>query len=167
MQTIYQHPRDLALVLFRGEPTQPLTRLKTDRLRLGRWEAAFHIIGESHAVILSYAGVPVFSEMLSCAPLSGEGGDTVCDLSDMQPRQLERSGYGVCVTFDEPVPAAPMDASQIKFAFPAVFGQKPLTRVQWAQDDGTLRWWTLHVYPLQTGVIHVYTTSYFDVSGRI
>lgn len=167
MQTIHQHPRDLALALFRGEPTIPITCLKSAHLSIGRWDAAFHIIGESHAVTLAYDSEPIFAEMLSCAPLSAPCCNFFCDLSDMQPRQINRDGYSVHVTFDDPPSAAPDAAAAIEFAFPRVFGQKPITRIQWAYHQNTIQWWTLHVYPLSTGVTHVYTASFYDITGRV
>lgn len=160
---VIQHPRDLTLALYRGEPTQRLTVLKSHSVQVGRWCAHLHIVGESHAAIISRDGVPVFAETFSCAPTADQNHDQQFTFEDLQPLHHTQPGYGVQVAFRTPAWQLPTLQAEntLEYRFPVTYGQHPLTRAQWHVADGCLRWWTLHVYPLQNDTIHVYTQSHY------
>ena len=163
MIPIYQHPRDLTLALFNGEPTFPMTLLRSRRLNVGQWDVHFHIIGESHAVIFSYERTPVFSEVLACVDV--QRAHYTHHFSDLAPAHITQVGYGVEVTVQETHWQLPDGVETLELEFPQMFGQKPRTRVQWHYEHNCLQWWTLHTYPLQGELIRVKTMSYFDFLG--
>jgi hypothetical protein len=163
MLPAYQHPRDLTLALFSGEPTFPMTLLRSHRLNVGRWDVHFHIIGESHAAIFSYEREPVFSEVLACVDV--KRAMYTYKFASLEQHQVVRGGYAVAVTADVVNWHIPCVAETLQLDFPKMFGQKPVTRIQWHYDNHCLQWWTLHTYPLEGDLIEVKTMSYFDFSG--
>lgn len=164
MEPIFQHPSDLVLALYNAPPP-PLTVLKSRRVRIGQWEAAFHIIGESHAVMLSKGGRVVRSEVLACTGTPA-GAVYTHAFSAMAWHRVRLPGHGVAVSFDVlPWDVPPPGRDQITLQFPKMFGQTPLTRVQWQVEAGALRWYTVHVYPLPDGAVRVYSRSQFALDA--
>ncbi|MEM6284720.1 MAG: DUF2617 family protein [Chloroflexota bacterium] len=163
MEPIYQHPRDLTLALFCGEPTFRMTLLRSRRVNAGPWDVHFHIIGESHAAIFSYERTPVFSEVLACVDV--ERAFVIHRFESLEPYRFARGSYGVTCTADRVDWQKPASVQKLEVQFPPMFGQVPMTRLQWQLDQQCIRWWTLHTYPLENDMIAVKTMSYFDFAG--
>ncbi|MEO1663027.1 MAG: DUF2617 family protein [Chloroflexota bacterium] len=163
MEPIYQHPHDLTLALFRGEPTFKMTLLRSRRVNVGAWDVHFHIIGESHAVIFSYERTPVFSEVLACVEV--ERAHRMHRFTSLKTYRFEEANYRVRCSTGRVKWKIPAGAKKLEVQFPPMFGQVPLTRVKWHMDGHTLLWWTLHTYPLENDIIAVKTMSNFDFAG--
>lgn len=164
LQAVYQHPRDLVFALYDGPPGFEMTVLASAEVRVGGVTVSVNIIGESHALIFSRGGVPFFSEVLACTPKAEQGSRYTYAFTGMDGHAVQRDGYAGRVSFRGAgwvlPPAAP--ANTLRVTFPRTYGHTPLTQVVWAADEGRLRWWTLHTYPLPTDQISVYSASYFD-----
>ncbi len=165
MEAVYQHPRDLSLVLTRGTSRQLITRLETAHLDVGSWRLSLSVIGESHVAQVAHDGRTVLTELLFCELPQPEPGAIVRRFEQMEAACFERGGYRVCLTFHEPDWQVPPStrANTLDVLFPAVFGQIPLTRLQWNHDNERLLWWTLHTYPQPDAIIYVYTHSTFNM----
>lgn len=164
MKPIYQHPQDLSLALFKGEPQFPMTLLRSIRLNFGRWDVYMHIIGESHAVIIAKDGEPFFSEMLSCSGVQPVRCYQHFDFQTAEQITHQESYYRVSAALNAPdweIPL-PLPNTTMEMAFPLMFGKKPITRIQWQVKQGGLEWWTVHVYPLEAETVCVYSHSDFD-----
>lgn len=164
MQVVYQSPQQLTLALFDGQPTYPLTLLRSRRHRMGDWNVHFHIIGESHAVIFTHHGRPLFTELLACIPVSAEQCAYVHPFTTLDAHMMQRDNYQVQVTFDATTPS-PLTNS-LELAFPPVWGRVPITRIEWEQTGSCLHWRTLHTYPNHLGETCVRTTSHFDFESN-
>lgn len=166
---IIQHPRDLSLGVFAGVPTQPLTVIQQTQVHLAQMSVQFQIIAESHCVRIARAGVPIFSELLSCAPIHAESCTYVTEFTNLSPaRHTQDNTYTVDVDFGNPPWHIPHTANthHLECAFPPVFGHTPQTRIQWQITTPTLTWWTLHTYPLSPNqVISVHTQSQYTLEG--
>lgn len=164
MQSIQQHPSDLVLALFTGEPRFPMTLMRSARVKHGAWSVHFHVIGESHAAIMTHQDEIIRSETLSCHPVAADRCELYHPFPDMQDYQLSTDGYQIEVVFDHPTWELPYPKNDemLYVAFPEVYGQTPVTRIQWEHTAEGLRWWTLHVYPFENSKITVYTRSYLN-----
>jgi len=147
--TIYQQPGDLILGIFdRPLTTEPLT-LEQTTIQQGPVSARFQIIGESHIARLERGGLAWFSETLSCLPLRAPDCLHWHSFIERRDHHFRQDHYEIKVHFqDKVIPARRTTGqSSIQVHFPPVFGQVPVTRIEWQIGVDTLKWWTLHTYP--------------------
>lgn len=168
LETVYQEPNTLALAVLPGDSPCPLTVLKKAVVQVDEWQFTFHIIGESHLIRVERNGQLMFQEVLACVPLAPQDCLHHHPFGDLENHHYQSEHYRVAVHFAErPVccnrQIDPMDESQITVTFPEVCGQIPLTQVKWQIRERTIRWWTLHVYPHETGATEVRSFTHFDL----
>ena len=162
-QLVYQHPAELVLAISDQPIAGDLTVLKQEVVWVGGWQVIFAIIGESHTVTIRHDESCVFQEVLACAKLPYERCLHHHHFNKLVPHRYQHPRYTVDVNFDDaPHPVNPGYA-ELSLAFPAVNGQTPITRLQWAVSSQEIRWWTLHTYPDRTHVTCVHTTSTFNL----
>lgn len=164
IQAVYQNPSDLALAVVSGELSLPLTILRRDTLIIGDWAFAFHIIGESHLVTIDHKSQMILCELLACVDVPAK----IClhhhQFSDLTAHCHTQPGYTVDVHFDTQ-PDTIFGSDSISVEFPKIYGQTPVTRVEWLHDSGVVSWRTLHVYPQEKGITCVHSISHFDASN--
>lgn len=168
MQTIVQHPSDLTLVLYDTLPDIPLQVIQQQPVTLPHgWRVTFNVITESHAVMLSHRDRVVFSEVLTCQPIGRTSAlyrqlfNTLHAMTYTTPHHQVRVRFEV----ERDADYFMQDVAALEVAFPRVHGQRPLTRVQWAQRGDVLCWQTCHTYPQANGqTIYVYSTSHFQLA---
>jgi hypothetical protein len=147
--TIYQQPGDLILALFDTPLAMEPLVLEEAVCHAGPISAYLQIIGESHIVRIEREERPWFYETLSCLPLHAHECQHWHSFIDRREHQHAQGGYRVQVRFndDELPPRRTAGRTSIQVYFPPVFGQVPLTRIEWQAEPDRLRWWTLHTYP--------------------
>jgi len=175
MNAVYQHPRELVLALFTSAPGLPMTVLQSSKLSYGSWTVDVNVIGESHAIIFSREGKPVFSEVLACYPVTKHRAYYAYEFAKMDDHGIHIGPYYGHVNFREPdwtVP--PAGPESLEVTFPQTENNRgsevPVTRVQWQYEHERLQWWTLHTYPLKKETIRVYSRSHYDFAyqhGRL
>lgn len=166
MDWVYQHPKDLVLAVYHGQPKQNMLILKQQTLHIENWQIEFRIIGESHAVLISdQHGQIQFSEVFSCLPVDSAQCVHYQNFETLEPYQLNTSSYQVAVSIDTHLPHWPNDVhiSQMQVDFPSVHGTTPFTRVSWQHRANQIQWWTIHTYPFDSTTTNVYTHSIFDI----
>jgi hypothetical protein len=163
LEPIYQRPVDLELGLFAGDLPVQLTILAQKTVTLGAWAFGFHIIGESHFVSVIQADKPILHEVLACVQLPAAACQHHHRFADLLAHRYDREPYTVSVSLEsgQAQPPSPKKGAQLELAFPEIFEKTPITRVGWMVVDGTVTWWTTHLYPERDGITTVRTASKF------
>ena len=159
----FQEPADLWLVVASERHLGPLTILQGATVCWQDYEIAFHVLAESHEVILRRNGRIVLHELLSCVGVAPDAWPAHRhSFGDGLSHSYSQDGYSVHVTVaDVPeggiVPLNP----NLYVAFPNVVGGDvtPFTSIQWDPGDEELVWRTIHLYALPERVVGVFSTS--------
>jgi hypothetical protein len=164
LQALYQRPNDLEFAVFSGELPVQLTILAQETLVSGDWQFLFHIIGESHFVTIKHKGKPILHEVLACMRLPVAKCEHHHRFPKLRPHHYTWEQYTASVTFESnttPKMSLTDRKIDLELAFPAIFGQTPVTQIGWGKSANTLTWWTTHLYPEQDDLITVQTFSKF------
>jgi hypothetical protein len=163
LRAIYQSPRDLRLLVWRGDAPERLSVLRAQTLCIGAWQLTFRIIGESHWISAQYADAPALHEVLACAELIAP--------TDAHQQHFERlrehrfstadARYRLSVAFKAQRTAAILPEDGLLLTFPPIFGQTAFTHIAWrvARAAEQIVWQTQHVYPEPDGLIVVKSVS--------
>jgi hypothetical protein len=164
IQPHVQQPADLKLMVT-DDPTfeQQFTVLKTAAIAFEDWLFTFQIIGESHIVTATYAGILRLQETLVCADLPPERCLHYYKFATQTDHTYQTDRYGIEVCFPK---AVSENQFGLEYRFPKIEGQVPVTRIGWRQNHHEIAWWTLHTYPHKHGCTYVETRSYFDYTNR-
>lgn len=166
LETIQQSPTALVLAILQQDLPAGLRILRQAQLQHNQWRVQFRIIGESHAITLSYQHEVVFHEVLACVEVSPEHCTHYQPFRTLQDHHYTQTvvpqrQYSVQINFD-PNPAwriAEDSDPMIEFAFPNVGTLTPVTRIHWRMENQRLTWWTLHTYPHAGDVTYVHSRS--------
>ena len=164
LQPFYQRPNDLEFAVLSGELPVRLTILAQKTLASGDWQFLFHIIGESHFVTIRHKGKSVLHEVLACMQVPVAKCNHHHRFPGLHPHHYTGKQYTASVMFESnaaPKTRFPNRKIDLELAFPAIFGQTPVTQIGWEKTRDTLTWWTTHLYPEQSGLITVQTFSKF------
>lgn len=160
LNPIYQSPAALVLGIATQEMTLTPTILRGQILELGQWRCHFRIIGESHWVRLEKDGQLVLQEILACVPLPASECLHHYPCKTLHNHTFSWNDYSSLVQFNWQADL-PHPENGLMLEFPAIFGQTPVTCLNWEAQNGILRWWTLHTYPLLEGAVCVRSYSKF------
>lgn len=163
MESVYQDPRDLMLGITRGPIITNLQVLDRTLVALNHYDIQFHIIGESHWVVVRKEGELLFQEVLACVELQDVRWDYKARLTDL------KHAYS-CGTYHTRVWSLPLDcdimrlgtsANSIQVDFPNPKGSNmlPFTRIWWGETDRRVWWRSIHVYSLMATTIAVISCS--------
>ena len=166
LETVQQSPTALVLAILEQNLPAGLRVLRQAQIKHASWCVHFRIIGESHAITVSYQDDVVFHEVLACVDVSPQDCTHYQPFHALQDHDYKQAiipqrPYSVQVIFaPQPVWNTPETSDQmIEFAFPNVGTLTPVTRIHWRMDDHTLTWWTLHTYPNAGDVTYVHSRS--------
>ncbi|MCI0709660.1 MAG: hypothetical protein L0154_05795 [Chloroflexi bacterium] len=161
MKTIHQQPTNLVLGVLTSGHLHNLTVLQAEGVNAGCWSFEFQIIGESHRIIVRRDNLVVLQEILACVPLVAADCHHFKRFTRLGVHSFRQDSYGVDIWFsEEPVPL--LEGANLEVWFPAVYHQQPVTQIKWDVLPNGIRWWTLHLYPLQTGTITVLSSSHLQ-----
>ena len=161
MKTIHQHPTELVLGVLTNQQPHNLTVLQSKQVKIGRWSLDFQIIGESHRVIARYDTFVVVQEILACVPLVADDCRHFKRFATLGAHSFRQDAYEVAIWFsEEPVPL--LEGANLEVWFPVVYHSQPVTQIKWDVLPTGIRWWTLHLYPLQTGTVTVLSSSHLQ-----
>jgi hypothetical protein len=168
---VVQEPGELVLAVVTEALDPAPVALESTVVHHGPITATFHVIGASHLVEISVDGSTWFHETLSCLSIPSRSCLLHHDFSDLADYDAELAslGYRVQVQFSpqKGTLTETADPSQardsIVFAFPPVFDQRPVTRIEWFTDETSLSWTTLHTYPHRVGATKVTSHSVLRV----
>jgi hypothetical protein len=160
---IYQHPRDLRLLVWQGAAPETLSVLRETTQHYGNWRITFRIIGESHWISAQHADSAPLHEVLACValPLPSAAYQHAFGALRGQQARLAQGDYQVAVRFAVTGQPSCLPKGGLGLAFPSIFGQTPFTHIGW-QVSGTadhLIWQTQHLYPQPEGLIVVSSLS--------
>jgi hypothetical protein len=167
MDTIFQDPRDLILGVKNDDnPITQLTVLLTKSLVHRGYDVTFRIIGESHWITLSRQGKIVLQEVLACVKLEHVVWSHEHSFDDGREHQFVTEGYAVSIgfiPFTHAITRLGRGLEHLQLNFPNPLGgeQLPFTRIWWSLSDGSIRWWTIHVYPQEHMTTAVLSVSEF------
>lgn len=162
MKTIHQHPTELVLGVLTSQQLHNLTIVQSEQVNAGRWAFEFQIIGESHRIIARYNNVVVLQEILACVPLAADDCHHFKRFATLGAHTFRQDSYGMEIWFsEEPVPL--LEGANLEVWFPAVHHSQPVTQIKWDVLPNGIRWWTLHLYPLQTRTITVLSSSHLQI----
>ena len=166
LETVQQSPTALVLAILEQNLPAGLRVLRQAQIKHASWCVHFRIIGESHAITVSYQDDVVFHEVLACVDVSPQDCTHYQPFRTLQDHHYTQTDipqypYSVQVNFD-PQPAwntPETSDSMIEFAFPDVGDFTPVTRIHWRIEDHLLIWWTLHTYPNAGNMTYVHSRS--------
>ena len=160
LRPIIQRPEDLMLVVVENDISTDFTVFKQQEIQYKDIAVQFAIIGESHVITVRRDGWVVLQEILACATFPPE--IQAHRFDDLGEHTENRHNYSVHVRFSRgEADIAPLEKDAIEFEFPAMWGQSPLTRINWSCSERVIRWWTLHRYVTEQNFIEVHTQSNF------
>jgi hypothetical protein len=179
----------LSYSLFDGRPPlEPLKILREQTIEWASWRITFCILGASHAICWS-RGEGGFTEILACLPhdyadilasksllsipcvaeaCSERGGPELQTDTHMPPEHC-LSRYGLSHEFKLSLSktnnndlSALYGPDTISYDFPIENGSegRPVTRIGWRSEDGSLAVETLHSYPEEGVRVRTMTTFY-------
>ncbi len=158
-----QDPTDLSLVVAGDGDLGALTVLRQATVSWQDLEVTFHVLCESHEVILRRDGRVVLHELLSCAGGMGPARPVhLHRFRDGRGHSYREDGYSVDVSFEVlPARGIAPPASGLCSVFPRMAGDEatPFTSIRWEQSDAHLVWHTVHLYPLPGRTVGVFSTS--------
>lgn len=167
---IYQHPRDLRLLVWQGDAPKTLSVLRETTQHYGAWRITFRIIGESHWISAQHADSAPLHEVLACValPLPPDAYQHVFGALRGQQVRLAEGAYRVAVRFAVTRHSCSLPSGGLGLAFPPIFGQTPFTHIGWqvSSTDHHLMWQTQHLYPQPEGRIVVSSFSRLDLAKQ-
>ena len=166
-QSVLQHPTDLVFAVMDTDVMPLLTVLKIRSVMYGEYSIQFAIIGESHCITVFHKGQLITQEVLACTDIPDILQADSHKFAKLEPYQHAKQGYRTCVWFAESMQDDLFQAQDgLRMDFPEMFGHIPFTQIQWMTSETSIQWRTIHVYPLQSHIIYVYTETFFDITER-
>ncbi len=163
LKPIYQHPRDLRLLVWQGAAPKTLSVLRETTQHYGNWRITFRIIGESHWISAQHGDSAPLHEVLACValPLTPAAYQYAFGALHAQQVCLAEGAYQVMVRFTLTRQPYRLPSGGLGLIFPPIFGQSPFTHIGWqmSSTDHNLVWQTQHLYPQPEGLIVVSSLS--------
>jgi hypothetical protein len=170
LKLIIQNQTDLVLAARRTAGYEGLKILQSEKVLLpNAWEVTFHILGESHSVVITRKGKSILQEVLACTKPEGTEWLYSHSFSNGQPHAVTDGSYTVSVKFFENHPIFSYMGTDVQhleevFEHPFAGRHPPFTRIWWDVFPQELRWKTLHVYPTDSeNATVVYSSSSFKL----
>lgn len=164
LPTVEQDPTHLSFGLLRDDIHLDLTVIQEQIVETGEWRFVFHIVGESHRVLIYHHAQLHHQEVLACIPLLAEDCAYYAQFAELQAYQLNVKPYQFDIRFStETMPL--FTPANLEVWFPTVYGVAPVTQIRWADNGQKMRWWTLHLYPRAHDTVTVLTYSEYNYSS--